>query len=94
MFKGNIIESMVVGGPAFNCQQLDRGDELLLVDGEAVTDANRNLLLIGGDVPGSAVTLTVRKTSVYIKRLIPMLSVLSKFVTPELTSMIRARSRM
>ena len=64
MFRGNIIESMVVGGPAFNCQQLDRGDELLLVDGEVVTDANRNTLLIGKDIPGSAVTLTVKKASV------------------------------
>jgi len=64
MFKGSHIESMVVGGPAFNSQQLDRGDELILVDGQTVTEGNRNLLLIGGDVPGSQVTLTVRKPSV------------------------------
>ena len=63
MFHGNIIESMVVGGPAFNCQKLDRGDELLCVDGTDVDDSNRNRLLIGKDVPGSSVTLTVQKAS-------------------------------
>ena len=63
MFHGNVIESMVVGGPAFNCQQLDRGDELLQVDGQPVTEANRHRLLIGKDLPGSQVTLTVRKAS-------------------------------
>ena len=62
--ENGIQESMVVGGPAFNCQQLDRGDELLLVDGQVVTDANRNTLLIGKDIPGSAVTLTIKKASV------------------------------
>ena len=63
MFHGNIIESMVVGGPAFNCQELDRGDELLRVDGQPVTDQNRHMLLIGSDLPGSQVTLTVLKAS-------------------------------
>jgi hypothetical protein len=63
MFHGNIIESMVVGGPAFNCQELDRGDELLRVDGQPVTEQNRHRLLIGSDLPGSQVTLTVRKAS-------------------------------
>jgi len=26
MFKGVTIDGMLVGGPAFNCQELDRGD--------------------------------------------------------------------
>ena len=67
MFHGNIIESMVVGGPAFNCQELDRGDELLRVDGQPVTEQSRHRLLVGSDLPGSQVTLTVRKVSGVIK---------------------------
>ena len=64
MFHGNMIESMVVGGPAFNSQKLDRGDELTRVDGERVTEGNRHKLLVGNDVPGAVVTLTVKKQSV------------------------------
>lgn len=55
---------MVVGGPAFNSQKLDRGDELTRVDGERVTEGNRHKLLVGNDVPGAVVTLTVKKQSV------------------------------
>lgn len=42
-------------------------DQLVRVDDQIVTEANRNRLLIGKDVPGSAVALTVRKSSGEIK---------------------------
>ena len=34
MFVGLTIEDMVVGGPAFHSQELERGDTLLAVDGQ------------------------------------------------------------
>ena len=44
-----MIEDLVVGGPAFNCQQLARGDEVLMVDDEPVNADNCFDRLIGSD---------------------------------------------
>ena len=46
-------------GPAYNCQRLSRGDVLLKVDDEPVDLHDFHDRLIGGDVPGSMVKLTV-----------------------------------
>ena len=57
------INNMVEGGPAFNCRQLDKGDIILKVDGEEVTLESCPEALIGSDMPGSSVTVTVQKGS-------------------------------
>lgn len=46
-------------GPAYNCQRLSRGDVLLKVDDEPVDLYDFHERLIGCDVPGSMVKLTV-----------------------------------
>lgn len=61
MFVGLTIEDMVVGGPAFNSQELERGDTLLAVDGQVVSEATIAEAILGSDVPGTAVRLTVAR---------------------------------
>lgn len=41
--------------------QLDRGDIILTIDGKSVTDANVHDLLVGNDVPGDKVHISVQK---------------------------------
>jgi len=64
MLNDLVIHNMVVGGPAYKCKQLEVGDEIIKVDGVEVS-ADRfeefQKALIGDDVPGSTLTLTVRK---------------------------------
>ena len=48
-----------MGGPAYNCQQLSKGDILLKVDDEPVHLDSFHDKLVGCDVPGSSVKLTV-----------------------------------
>jgi hypothetical protein len=63
ILDGTVIDSMVVGGPAFNTGQLDRGDEILSINRETASEANLHVLLVGSDAPGSSVTVTVRKAA-------------------------------
>ncbi len=56
-----MIESTVVGGPAFISTCLGRGDIVLEVDGKTVTDQTVEILLAGNDKPGSLAVLTVAK---------------------------------
>jgi hypothetical protein len=60
---GLTIEDLVVGGPAFTCEQLVRGDEMLMVDDEIVNADNCFDRLIGCDEPGSLVKITFRSAS-------------------------------
>ena len=59
--------SQVIGGPAYNCQVLDRGDVILKIDGIEVDEDNLLTYLIGNDVPGSQVTVTVMKMNQKVK---------------------------
>lgn len=61
MLSGLMIDGMVVGGPAFVSHQLDRGDEIVRVDGVTVTTDDFQEKIIGVDIPGTHVTVTVRK---------------------------------
>ena len=61
MFNCLVIEAMVVGGPAYNSGQLEPGDTILQIDHSPVTAEGLQQALIGSDVPGTTVTLTVRK---------------------------------
>jgi C-terminal processing protease CtpA/Prc len=63
ILKGTLIESTVVGGPAFLSACLGRGDIVLEVDGKTVTEQTIEILLAGNDKPGSLVVLTVVKGS-------------------------------
>ncbi len=61
ILKGTMIDSVVVGGPAFLSTCLGRGDVVLEVDGRNVTDQTIEILLAGNDKPGSLAVLTVAK---------------------------------
>jgi C-terminal processing protease CtpA/Prc len=61
ILDGTVIDSMVVGGPAYNTGQLDRGDIILRINHEPVAEDNLHALLVGTDSPGSTVTISVRK---------------------------------
>ena len=53
----------VIGGPAYNCQLLERGDVILKIDSVEVDEDTLLTYLIGNDVPGSKVTITVMKAN-------------------------------
>lgn len=57
---GLTIDGMAVGGPAYNCQELSQGDMIVRVDNDLVDADNCHEKLIGNDVPGSIVRLSVR----------------------------------
>eukprot|EP00961_Rhodomonas_salina_P052758 707402-Rhodomonas_salina.2 len=61
MLADRVIDNMVVGGPAFNSQVLAKGDTIVKVDGFEVDADNHLEMIIGSDVPGSVVKLTVAK---------------------------------
>ena len=61
MLNGVKVENMVIGGPAYNCQQLTKGDEIVSVDGTSVTKDTVLRALIGSDQPGSSVRIKVEK---------------------------------
>ena len=66
MLDHSRIDNIVPGGPAFNSRQLSRGDQILQVDGCDCTGASTDTIhdmLLGDDVPGSSLTVTVRKHS-------------------------------
>ena len=61
MLNDLIIDNMVIGGPAYKCKQLDKGDKIIKVDGYDVDENNFQKILLGDDIPGSPVILTVLK---------------------------------
>ena len=61
---GCVVDNLVVGGPAFNCRQIHEGDTILKIDGKSVTDDTIMSCLVGPDLPGSAVTLTLDQKGV------------------------------
>ena len=63
MLNGRTINNLAEGGPAYKSKQLDKGDVILRVDGHDVTLESCPDALVGNDVPGSSVTLTVQKGS-------------------------------
>ena len=61
MLNGLTIDNMVVGGPAYNSGQLQQNDVISQIDGLPVSIENIHDALLGSDVPGSTVTITVRR---------------------------------
>ena len=70
ILDGTVVDSMVVGGPAFNTGQLDRGDTILSIDQQPASEDNLHALLVGSDTPGSSVTVTVRKAGGDVKEVV------------------------
>lgn len=60
MLVGNTVDNMVIGGPAYNSQKLNKGDVLLKVDDVEVDGERLHDMLIGQDIPGTFLNLTVR----------------------------------
>lgn len=54
------IDRMALGGPAWKSKALKVGDEIVKVDGVKADPANIHTLLIGDDVPGSSVSITIK----------------------------------
>ena len=61
MIQGNVISSMCFGGPAFNSKLLEKNDAIVGIDGVSVNEDSIYEHLLGSDIPGSRVTLTVIK---------------------------------
>ena len=59
--NGLNIDNMVVGGPAYNSGQLQQNDVIIQIDGIPVSVENVHMSLLGSDIPGSTVTLMVRR---------------------------------
>jgi hypothetical protein len=57
------IDDTAVGGPAYNCLNISPGDVIVLVDDDVVSADDCYEKLIGNDVPGSPVKLTVRSSA-------------------------------
>ncbi len=70
--SGTMIDNTVMGGPAHSSKQLEHGDVILKVDGQTATEENIFELLIGSDIPGSIVEITIAKggllVSIHINR--------------------------
>jgi C-terminal processing protease CtpA/Prc len=61
VLNGLTIESMIIGSPSQHSKQLAIGDVIMKIDGIVATQTNVRSLLIGSDVPGTAVILSVLK---------------------------------
>jgi S1-C subfamily serine protease len=59
--NGITVDSTVVGGPAYNSQQIARDDVILKVDNRPVKNENVLDILSGNDVPGSPVEICLAK---------------------------------
>ena len=61
MLLGTSIDNLVVAGPAYNSRQLHRGDVIAKVDGVPVTQDSIHDALVGCDLPGSPVVISVAR---------------------------------
>jgi hypothetical protein len=61
VLNGMVIDDLVVGGPAFLTGQLEPGDVIVQANNQPITAENIHAALIGDDIPGSTITITVKK---------------------------------
>ncbi len=61
MLLGTMVDNLVVGGPAFNSRQLHHGDVIVKVDGTPVTQSNIHEMMVGNDIPGTPVLVTITR---------------------------------
>ena len=60
ILSGCHVDNVLVGGPAM-MEGIERGDEVLQINGRDVNSENIHQLLIGDDVPGRKIMLSIRK---------------------------------
>lgn len=58
---GTFVDYVVPGGPAQLCQQLQKKDEIIMVDGRSIDQDNLTEAILGNDQVNTTVKLTVRK---------------------------------
>ena len=61
MLIGTVIDNMVIGGPAYNSDRLEKGDTIVQVNGKPVSAEELPDMLIGDDIPGTSVVITVQR---------------------------------
>ena len=61
VLNGTTVDYTVVGGPAHSSKKIASGDTILQIDGVSVSSDTVRGYLVGNDVPGSLVTITVAK---------------------------------
>ena len=61
ILNGTSVIDTIPGGPGFNSRQIVPGDIILKIDGTSITSSNINTALVGNDVAGTPVVLTVAK---------------------------------
>ncbi len=66
LLNGTTIVDTIIGGPGYNSRQLTSGDVIMKIDGIPVTSANITSAMIGGDVPGAPLTLTIAKGGIEV----------------------------
>jgi hypothetical protein len=59
MLLGTQVKNCLIGGPAFG--HLQKGDLIVKIDGNEVNDDNILPFLLGSDIPGSQVIITVQR---------------------------------
>ena len=61
MLQGTAVENTLIGGPAHNSKEIATGDVILKIDEQVVTTENIKGLVIGNDLPGTPVSLSIAK---------------------------------
>ncbi len=61
MLLGTMVDNLVVGGPAYNSRQLHHGDVIVKVDGISITASNIHEVMVGDDIPGAPVIVSVAR---------------------------------
>ena len=62
VLRNTSVEDSVMGGPAYSCQRIHRGDVLTSINGQAVKEGDSvGKLITGGDLVGSCVRLSFKK---------------------------------
>ncbi len=61
MLLGTMVDNLVVGGPAYNSRQLHHGDVIVKVDGIPITASNIHEVMVGDDIPGAPVIVSVAR---------------------------------
>ena len=62
MFNGNgLVENVLIGSPAYTSRNILKGDSIVKVDGEFVKGVDMQRKIVGEDLPGSTVTLTLKR---------------------------------
>jgi C-terminal processing protease CtpA/Prc len=83
MLHGNKVENTLIGGPAFG--NIMKGDILVKVDGNPVTEDNILSELRGNDTPGTEVVLTVRRVRPEAASPLKIPTERSPFASPDLS---------